>query len=399
MSDERVGNCNERVDTTDKRAMKNILMNKKLAGFNRIFRIFQLIILLLVVQFVGAQQLVFNGSFEDVNICNEYHAPCGPSAWFFLNKTNSVGYGRQGEIGSKVQNRFLSILIARPFIKTREYWQTRLGVSLVAGRKYKATFKLEDENLALNVGEIGFFFGTDFIDSWKDSLMQPENYISFADASKKKKKNNWVQIEKEFLAPLNATYLIIGNFSRFSNDSILELYKQKGKRIYIAIDDISIECLEDNPCNVDPFLKDSLYSITRRHYIEPPPPKEKKVSRLKDPVIIEDDETKTDTLRVSNIEFEFNKHELKDNAILDSYRLQLIKSSIRQIRVIGFTDSSGSQNYNNELSVRRAKEIAALIQLRFGVDKSLIEYEGRGESVQYKDDSMNRRVEIIIFYK
>jgi len=74
VSDERVGNCNERDDTTDKRAMKNILMNKKLAGFNRIFRIFQLIILLLVVQFVGAQQLVFNGSFEDVNICNEYHS-------------------------------------------------------------------------------------------------------------------------------------------------------------------------------------------------------------------------------------------------------------------------------------------------------------------------------------
>ena len=403
MIDERVETSNERVDMTDKRVMKNILLNKKyVSGIifsNRVYTSFQLIILLLVVQSVGAQQLVFNGSFEDVNICDEYHAPCGPSAWFFLNKTSSVGYGRQGEIGAKVQNRFLSILVARPYIKTREYWQTRLGTDLVAGKKYKAIFKLEEDNLVLNLGEIGFFFGADFIDCWKDTLLQPENYIGFEDAKKRKKKNNWVQIEKEFVAPANARYLIIGNFVRTSNDEILELYNQKRKRIYVAIDDLSIECLESDACSSDLLLKDSLYSITRRHYIEPPPAKKKEASRLKDPVLIEEPATKTDTLRVSNIEFAFNKHTLKDVSILDSYRGQLTRNDIDHIKVIGFTDSSGTQKYNNELSTKRAGEIAGLIQSRFGIGAAFINYEGRGESVQYKEDSMNRRVEIIIYYK
>ena len=403
MIDKRVITSNERVDMADKCVMKNSLLNKMIPSeislINRIATSFQLIAFLLFVQSTSAQQLVFNGSFEDVNICDEYHAPCGPAAWFFLNKTSSVGYGRQGEIGAKVQNRFLSILVARPYIKTREYWQTRLGASLVAGRKYKAFFKLEEDNLTLNLEEIGFFFSTDFIDCWKDSLLQPENYIGFEDAKRKKKKNNWVQIEKEFVAPANARYLIIGNFVRTSNDEILELYKQKGKRIYVAIDDVSIECLENDACTPDPLLKDSLYSITRRHYIEPPPPKKKEASRLKDPVIIEEPATKTDTLRISSIEFAFNKHTLKEVTILDSYKSQLSKSNIDHINVIGYTDSSGTQKYNNELSTKRAAEIARIIQSRFGIGTTLINYEGRGESVQYNDDSMNRRVEIIIYYK
>ena len=385
---------------TDKRVMKYMLENKKLVpGLKRIHASFQLIILLLFVQSASAQQLVFNGSFEDVNICDEYIAPCSPSAWFYMNKTGSFGYSRQGELGAKEQNRYLRMLVVRYDTITRQYWETSLAAKMDIGKRSKASFRIFDEN-GPNLNDIGFYFSNNFILSWQDSLLQPESYIGFTDAKARKLKNGWHLIEKEFVATANADILIIGNFSGLSNTEILKNRNLIGRKLFIAIDDLSIVSLEGNAIAPDPFKKDSLYGITRRHYV--PPPKraaKEKANPLKVPVIVDDIEPKIDTIRISNIEFAFNKHTLKDASILDSYRGQFTRSDIDHINVIGFTDSSGTQKYNNELSTKRAGEIARLIQSRFGISVTLIKYEGRGESMEYKDDSLNRRVEIIICYK
>ena len=173
---------------TDKRVKKKILVNKSLVPgtsfLNRIYKSFHLIALLLFAQSGRAQQLVFNGNFEDVNICDEFHAPCSPSAWFYMNKTGSVGYSRQGELGAKEQNRYLRMLVARYDTLTRQYWETSLGAKMESGKRYKASFKIYDEN-GPNLNDIGFYFCNSFILSWQDSLLQPENYISFADVNRK----------------------------------------------------------------------------------------------------------------------------------------------------------------------------------------------------------------------
>lgn len=62
----------------------------------------------------------------------------------------------------------------------------------------------------------------------------------------------------------------------------------------------------------------------------------------------------------------------KEVSILDSYRGQFTKNNIGHFNVIGFTDNSGTQKYNIELSIKRAGEIARLIQSRFGIGVSLI---------------------------
>jgi len=398
--DRRVKNGNERVDMTDKRVMKKILGYKKfVSGIKRTHAGFHLITILLLVQSAGAQQLIFNGSFEDVNICDEYQAPCSPSAWFYMNKTGSIGYSRQGELGAKEQNRYLRLLVVRYDTLTRQYWETSLAAKMEVGKRYKASFRIFDEN-GPNLNDIGFYFGNSFILSWQDSLLQPENYIAFTDAKPKRLKNGWYLIEKEFVATTNGEVLIIGNFSGLSNTEILRNRNLIGRKLYIALDDLSIVCLEANAVSTDPLKKDSLYGLTRRHYILPPKPAAKgKANPLKIPVIVDDIEPKIDTIRLSNIEFAFNKHTLKNVSILESYRSQFTRNDIDHINVIGFTDSSGTQKYNNELSIKRAGEIARLIQSRFGIGAAVIKYEGRGESVQYKDDSMNRRVEIFIYYK
>ncbi|MDQ6964471.1 MAG: OmpA family protein [Mariprofundales bacterium] len=71
------------------------------------------------------------------------------------------------------------------------------------------------------------------------------------------------------------------------------------------------------------------------------------------------------------------------------------------ISVIGYTDSTGSEEYNRQLSLRRAQSVAWYLQ-DHQVSRARIHTEGRGESNPRASNSdpsgrqLNRRVEIII---
>lgn len=72
-------------------------------------------------------------------------------------------------------------------------------------------------------------------------------------------------------------------------------------------------------------------------------------------------------------------------------------SDINVIRIVGHTDSSGSDEYNERLSVLRAKEVARHLVESCGVDASRLETVGMGERFPFnaadpKADE-NRRVE------
>ncbi len=71
------------------------------------------------------------------------------------------------------------------------------------------------------------------------------------------------------------------------------------------------------------------------------------------------------------------------------------------IHVVGFTDSTGSKNYNLGLSKQRAQSVAKLLN-QYGVNKQRLMTEGRGESQPVASNdtkegrAKNRRVEIVI---
>jgi outer membrane protein OmpA-like peptidoglycan-associated protein len=73
----------------------------------------------------------------------------------------------------------------------------------------------------------------------------------------------------------------------------------------------------------------------------------------------------------------------------------------RRVRIEGFTDSTGSDEYNLDLSRRRADAVARALASR-GVDPSRIQTSGLGEAYPVADNTspggrqLNRRVEIII---
>jgi outer membrane protein OmpA-like peptidoglycan-associated protein len=71
------------------------------------------------------------------------------------------------------------------------------------------------------------------------------------------------------------------------------------------------------------------------------------------------------------------------------------------VLVEGFTDSTGSDAYNLQLSQRRAEAIRSALS-QMGVDRSRIETRGYGEAYPVASNAtagerqMNRRVEIVL---
>ncbi len=104
-----------------------------------------------------------------------------------------------------------------------------------------------------------------------------------------------------------------------------------------------------------------------------------------------------------NITFATNSANVNTNfyPILDSVGIVLKEFNNTSINISGFTDSSGSDTYNQQLSERRANSVASYT-VRTGVQHGRIQARGFGERypVASNDTAMgrsqNRRVEISI---
>lgn len=101
--------------------------------------------------------------------------------------------------------------------------------------------------------------------------------------------------------------------------------------------------------------------------------------------------------------FDYNRAELKPGGLRNVQKLADFLNSDPQSQVIveGYTDSTGSDAYNQDLSERRAEAVRAAL-VRMGVDPRRVAVQGYGEQypVASNADSagraMNRRVEVTI---
>lgn len=116
----------------------------------------------------------------------------------------------------------------------------------------------------------------------------------------------------------------------------------------------------------------------------------------------------TDTERglvitMGSILFELNESELKSSSKTTVAKIAdfLNQYPERDVLVEGFTDSTGSSDYNQTLSDKRAKAVTALLAGN-GIDKNRLNAVGYGESypAATNDTSLgrqkNRRVEIVV---
>ena len=108
-------------------------------------------------------------------------------------------------------------------------------------------------------------------------------------------------------------------------------------------------------------------------------------------------------LTLGDVMFDTGRSELKSGAgrKMDQLAQFLVEHPDRRVQIDGFTDSVGSDSYNEELSQRRADAVKTALINR-GVQPSRIGTEGYGKAypVASNNDSggrqLNRRVEVVI---
>ncbi|HWK04458.1 MAG TPA: OmpA family protein [Puia sp.] len=377
------------------------------------------LLILLLCQRVLGQNLVPNPSFEDVNTCAEFSQPCSPSAWFFLSRKLTTGYFPR--FPSATGSRHLQIVAVSRETVNRQYWETMLLCPLQAGERYTVTLKIaspanktELSTICPNLRDIGLWFTTRFVFVQGDSILQPRSYLSFTGATTKNLKNGWFEIQKEFVPTSNSTILIVGNFVRAANADIMEQRNSPNPTIDILVDDISVVRMKGTTCTNYQKIKDSLYSITRRHSDNHPGDLDPDFSdtlpaitpllgpeprRVIDTPRLSHPPPPTDTIVIHNIQFDFDKYLIQNPDTLQRYRSLLTRPGIKKIQVVGFTDDTGPETYNLDLSQKRAREIARLLSSKFNIPPALIKAEGRGISRTYLTKDLNRRVEIYIFHE
>lgn len=113
------------------------------------------------------------------------------------------------------------------------------------------------------------------------------------------------------------------------------------------------------------------------------------------------------TLRVnipSSVSFDTGKYDLKPELlpVLDSVARALVQHPELRAKSIGHTDSTGTMQVNQTLSVNRANAVTNYLNAR-GVDRGRLLAEGRGPNNPVADNStaqgraMNRRVELYLY--
>lgn len=132
----------------------------------------------------------------------------------------------------------------------------------------------------------------------------------------------------------------------------------------------------------------------------------REIADERDVKAMEVERLRDDLLRVSvssEASFDFDKSEIKPEfrPTLDKVADVLRGDQTLQIRIVGHTDSVGSETYNQQLSENRARATADYL-ISSGVSATQIETEGRGELEPRASNenaagrAQNRRVEIYL---
>lgn len=371
-----------------------------------------------------SQDLLVNPSFEDVNICTEYNAPCCPAGWFSscLSGDNYIlhtNYHHDVLFGDAYA---IVPIFNYSYANYRDYLESGILCPLQKGRKYSLSFWIGDKKY--KEFKIGIFFGDRWIFMANPLIIRVSPAIVFTqnDVISKIKYMGlvWYHVKKDFVSKDNAGVIIIGNF--FDDETTKEFIPGGRKRkgvVYYAIDSIDLAPVNgSSECIVDyrDSVKDNLYAIHERHYIL------KQFQNLAlnnipkhdtGQVMVKPDTNKvtpklvtiTDTLRVPDILFETDKSDLKENytQYLDSLGRKIVNTPYSRIKIIGYTDSRGTLQYNMELSYRRAKAVADYLVAGNWISSEHLQVYGEGENNPIASNEtmsgrqQNRRVEIVMF--
>ncbi|TAH17535.1 MAG: OmpA family protein [Cytophagales bacterium] len=351
-------------------------------------------ILNLVFNTIFAQNLVPNGSFENLKVQpHELNTKFRPSA--ILEGWREVAMGEIGLIhpssshfspqrsqhGSQTAQdgesygwfKALGVQFGEYGDIKRYYFQTKLTETLQKGRKYTLSFYISlADNSSLAIENISaFMFEKPIVkvgDSPKSLYRSSQSsngihldLLEMAALTKIKNKQgilkdaeNWTLVEEEFIAKGNETFLVIGNFEMQARVNYETLAKKKEhwnwKDAYYFIDNVSLTAAVEN------------------NLITEKAPDSQVNTDLKEL-------TEGKTVVMENVLFESTKHDLLPASFptLDSLVNIMVENPSIKIVIEGHTDNVGDSLSNLKLSILRAESVRNyLVQHKIAVNRIAI---------------------------
>lgn len=353
------------------------------------------ILLFLSLQCAVGQDLIPNGSFEDIIQIPEKWNTSGSdfsgilSHWSSPTQASPDVYGPDIHIPNfwaKKGFGFITAHDGKGFVgltvygctegkpHCREYVQVKMSELLVPGQQYELSFWLSPMSKGLRANNIGVAFSYDSVQSKLDKKINllPAANIQQIVASKP---GNWVQAKLLFQAKAREAYLILGNFyedkeTRIKSDPIFTKYKFA----YYYIDDVRMK-------KIPPIIE---YIDTSNVYLE-------RSFEIDERVVLE------------NVYFDYDQSTLLPKSYLTlAHLLELLNEyPAIKIELVGHTDSDGTDRYNVDLSRRRAKTVYEYL-IEKNIDQNRLQFSGEGEQAPIatneteKGKALNRRVEFRI---
>ncbi len=248
----------------------------------------------------------------------------------------------------------------------REYLTCRLLEQLKKGKEYQFRFYARPATYnGYLIDRFSFLFTSDSVLANHDQLLSDVDFQTIL-VDTLEEHNDWYVIDLIFKATGNEEFLTIGDFippgqANIEKMSVDSKMKEDDDASYYLFDSFSLEEIVAEP---EPYLIEKPFSV-------------------------------------ENIYFEFDSYELNDSSFQELSTLaEYLKRNDDLLLVIyGNTDKSGSDNYNNELSLKRAISVMdAMIEL--GVKSGRLEAFGNGERGALSQfDSLNRKTEFLLLPK
>lgn len=272
-----------------------------------------------------------------------------------------------------------------------EYVEVELDEPLQAGVKYVAEFYVQRDRKSSDASNnLGMYF-SDTLIATRNRL--PLYFTPQVNEESVINKKGWMRVRGVFEAKGTEKFLLIGNF--YSDEETQREKMPTGERgAYYFIDDVNVR-IAPAGASLTPVPKRSV----------PPAPKRiltKNTSTL-EVDLPEVAPMVGTTMVLDNIEFEFDKAELKGGSDEELQKLvhMLVDFPHLKVEIQGHTDNQGADDYNLKLSEARAKAVADWL-LKEGASKSQITWKGYGESQPIatneteEGQALNRRVQFVI---
>lgn len=365
----------------------------------QLFKHLVFMICFLLTGILSSQNVVKNPSFEEYVNCPKHlgnfdadvvgwSTPTEGSTDYFNGCSTAMGTPKNfnGTQPADFGKGYAGLYLYAPD-DYREYLQAELSEPLVKGEKYQVSFYVSlAERSDFAIKEFGVLFSKDKMKvpgkkplSKKKMYQQKGNDYNFMEIGYSNfysDTQDWILVHSQFTAKGTERYLTMGNFKNNTRTRMFKTKRNAKQGAYYYVDLVLVESLS-------------------------------KIETAKNDLVSSKSSKETFTLDkkhiFKNLLFDFDKFEVQEESKKEMLALynHINADTTLHIRILGHTDSVGSEAYNRKLSSRRAQAVANYLN-KLGLSEDRIIWKGHGgkNPITTNDNEsgrrQNRRVEFVI---